>query len=323
MRVTVILTCHNEERFIEQAVRSVVAQTAYDLVDEIVVVNDGSTDGSAALLARLAGEIAKLRIIEAPGVGLPAARNLAIRATGGDLIAILDGDDYWVPEKLERQVPAFDRGGRVGLVYSDYADFTNGDAADAQAIAVRRYHASTEDALAEYFVNDGPIVPSTSLIRRAAFDEVGLFDEEQRLGEDTEMFLRLAEKWTFEHVPGALAFKRRHGSNLTRRLDALLPIAERLTERFVVRNPRLAPLARRRMARRYARTGNDCAQHGEQAKGMGMLFTAIRLDPFFWRAYAYLAFALVPQRFSTFVRRRTKAVLHRGGRFPTKTNTAR
>lgn len=322
MRVTVILTCHNEERFIEQAVRSVVAQTAYDLVDEIVVVNDGSTDGSATLLARLATEIAGLRIIEAPGVGLPAARNLAIRASGGDLIAILDGDDYWVPEKLERQVPAFNRGDRVGLVYSDYADFTRDDAADAQAIAVRRYHASAEDTLAEYFLNDGPIVPSTTILRRAALEEVGLFDEEQRLGEDTEMFLRLAEKWTFEHVSGALAFKRRHGSNLTRRLDALLPIAERLTERFVARNPRLTPLARRRMARRYARTGNDCAQHGERAKGIGLLFTAIRHDPLFWRSYAYLAFALVPQRFSTFTRRRTKAMLYYGGRFSTKTNRA-
>ncbi len=198
-------------------------------------------------------------------------------------------------------------------------DFTRDDLADAQPIRVRRYGVATRDTLAEYFVNDGPIVPSTTIIRRTALDEVGLFDEEIRLGEDTEMFLRLAEKWKFVHVPGDLCFKRRHGSNLTRRLDALLPIAERMTERFVARNPRLAPLAARRMARRYARTGNDCVQNGERPNGVRLLFKAIQSDPFFWRPYAYLAFALVPHRLSESLRRLAKALFHR--RIPTKADS--
>jgi len=310
MRVSVIMTCHNEECFIEQAIRSVTAQTARDSIDEIVVVNDGSTDGSAALLSRLAGEIPELRIVTSSGLGLPAARNLAIRETRGELIAMLDGDDFWAPEKLERQCAAFDLDERVGLVYSDYVDFMRPDLSDAQPVAVRRFGLATQDTLGEYFVHDGPIVPSVAILRRAALDEGGLFDEEVRLGEDTEMFLRLAEKWKFVHVPGAFCFKRRHGSNLTRRLDALLPIAEQMTARFVARNPRLAPLAGRRMARRYARTGNDCVQHGEPGKGVWLLLKAIRLDPFFWRPYAYLAFAPVPPRLSAFLRRGAKAFFH-------------
>ena len=310
MRVSVIMTCHNEERFVEQAIRSVVAQTARDCIAEIVVVNDGSTDGSSALLHRLASEIPELRIIESSGVGLPAARNRAILETGDELIAILDGDDFWDPEKLERQCVVFSSDERIGLVYGDFVDFTRDDLADAQPIAVRRFDVSTPDTLAEYFVCDGPIVPSTVIIRRAAFDEVGLFDEEIRLGEDTEMFLRLAEKWKFAHVPGALCFKRRHGANLTRRLDALLPVAERITERFVDRNPRLASLAGRRMARRYARAGNDCIQNGKRLNGMALLFRAVRLDPFFWRPYAYLAFALVPHRLSASLRRVARAIFH-------------
>ncbi|MEN6542677.1 glycosyltransferase [Parvibaculum sp.] len=310
MHISVIMTCHNEERFVEQAIRSVVAQTARGDIDEILVVDDGSTDGSAALLKKLATEIPELRIVTLSGVGLPAARNRAIRETRGDLIAILDGDDFWAPDKLARQCPAFDLDERIGLVYSDYVDFTRADLSDAQPIAVRRFSETTPDMLAEYFVHDGPIVPSAVVLRRAALDEVGLFDEDIRLGEDTEMFLRLAERWKFRHVPGALCFKRRHSSNLTRRLDTLLPVAARMTERFVARNPRLAPLADRRMARRYARTGNDCAQHGEKRKAITLLIKAIRLDPLFWRPYVYLVLALVPRRLSGFLRLAAKAVFH-------------
>lgn len=310
MRVSVIMTCHNEEHFIEQAIRSVVGQTNGDAIREIIVVDDGSTDGSAGLLKDLAEEVPKLKVLTTSGIGLPGARNCAIRETTSELIAILDGDDFWSPEKLTLQCPAFEGDARIGLAYCDFVDFSKADLSDAQHITVRRFTEQTQDTLAEYFVHDGPIVPSSVVLRRAALDEVGLFDEEIPLGEDTEMYLRLAEKWKFKHVPGALCFKRRHDSNLTRRLDALLPVAERMTERFVRRNPRLAPLAHRRMARRYARTGNDCVQHGERHRGAKLLFKAVRLDPFFWRPYTYLFFLPVPTSLSSSLRRAAKAAFH-------------
>ena len=105
MKVSVVITCHNEEGTIEQAVRSVEAQTASDAVAEIIVVNDGSHDGSKVVLERLAGEIEKLRIIEAPGLGLSGARNRALREAKGEVIAILDGDDFWTPGKLRASSP--------------------------------------------------------------------------------------------------------------------------------------------------------------------------------------------------------------------------
>lgn len=303
MSISVIMTCHNEEAFIEQAIRSVVAQTAYEMIDEIIVVNDGSSDGSQALLEKLAGEIGKLRIIVAGGVGLPAARNLALRQASGDFIALLDGDDYWVPEKTERQMRAFARSGQIGLVYSDFFDFTLPDASDAALVPVRPYHATDEATLATYFIHDAPIVPSTTIIRRETFDDVGLFDAEVRLGEDTEMFLRIAERWRFEHVPGGFLYKRRHGKNLTAQLERLLPVAQMLTERFTARNPSLRPLAAKRMARRYASAGNDCAKHGERTKAMNYLWRAFRSDPTCWSVYAYCFLALMPSQLGPALRR--------------------
>lgn len=311
MTISVIITCHNEAAFIEQALRSVVSQTAYDLIDEILVVNDGSTDDSQLVLERLALEIPKLAIISTPSIGVSAARNLALAAASGAYIAFLDGDDYWVPEKTQKQIAAFETFPNAGLVYSDFYDFVGFDDGAAQLVTVRAFQASDCETLARYFVHDAPIIPSSTIIRREVFESVGGFDPEMRLGEDTEMFLRIAEKWTFQHVPGGFAFKRRHGRNLTHRLDRLLPIAEMLTRRFVERNPVLMPLAARRMARRYGSVANNCAKHSERRKALAHLLAALRLDPLYGRLYAYFFVGLVPASLGFSLRRRGRVLYQR------------
>jgi glycosyltransferase involved in cell wall biosynthesis len=310
MNVSVVVTCHNEADYIEQAVRSVAAQTAAARIAETVIVDDGSTDSSPQVLRKLARELERVRIIRANGIGLPAARNLAIRSADTPLFAFLDGDDYWVEDKLERQLDAFTQHPRIGLVYSDYVDFTCDDASDAQLVNVRRFHEHTSHTLSEYFVHDGPIVPSTTIIAKAVFDDVGLFDEQMRPGEDTEMFLRIAERWRFQHVPGGLAFKRRHDRNLTRHLASLLPINLQITDQFVERNPQLKSMVKQRLSRRFARVGHDCAQHGEVGMALGYLGRALRHAPLFWRTYAYLALMLLPRRLRPSLLRFGKRLFH-------------
>jgi glycosyltransferase involved in cell wall biosynthesis len=292
--VSVVITCHNEARTVEQAVRSVAAQTAFDAVAEIVVVNDGSQDGSEVVLERLAGEIEKLRIIEAPGLGLPGARNRALREAKGELIAILDGDDFWTPDKLRCQLPAFAHSGNIGLVYGDFIDFSRDDAMDGRVITVRRFDPERSHHLRDYFVYDGPIMPSTVVVRRSVLDDVGHFDESLRIGEDTEFFLRVAEKWRFCHVPGAFTVKRRHTGQISSRLDALLPNAALVTRRFSSHHPELIPLAGRRMARLHAKVSADCAMRGEWRKALRHNFRAIHLAPLYWRAWASLVLLLAP-----------------------------
>lgn len=295
MNVSVVMTCHDEERTIEQAVRSVEAQTTFDdAVVEIIVVEDGSRDGSEIVLKRLAGEIEKLRIIDAPGLGQSAARNRALREAKGELIAILDGDDFWTPEKLERQLPAFARSEKIGLVYGDFVDFSRDDATDGRIITVRRFRPESSHHLRDYFLLDGPIMPSTVVVRRSVFDDVGPFDESLRIGEDTEFHLRVAEKWRFCHVPGAFTFKRRHTGQLSWRLDAFLPNAALVTQHFASHHPELTSLAGRRMARVHAKVGADCAMRGEWRKALRHDLTAIYLAPLYRRAWANLVLLLAP-----------------------------
>jgi glycosyltransferase involved in cell wall biosynthesis len=294
LSVSVAMTCHDEERTIERAVRSVEAQTIFDSVEEIIVVDDGSRDGSRLVLERLDNEIKKLKVIETPGLGLPAARNCAVREASGEFTAILDGDDFWRSEKLERQLPAFDRSGNIGLVYGDFVDFSCDDAADGRLVTVRRFHPESPNQLRDYFVHDGPIMPSTVVVRRAVFDDVGLFDESLRIGEDTEFFLRVAETWRFCHVPSAITFKRRHSSQMSARLDVLLPNAARVTQRFAARHPELRNYADRRMARLHAKVSVDCAMRGEWRNAVRHDLRAISLAPLYTRAWASLILMVAP-----------------------------
>lgn len=294
MSVSVVMTCHNEERTIEQAVRSVEAQTDFDAVLEIIAVDDGSRDGSRVVLEQLAGEIEKLRFVETPGLGQSAARNRALREAKGELIAILDGDDFWTPEKLERQLPAFARSAEIGLVYGDFVDFSRDDAADGRVITVRRFHPESSNHLRDYFVHDGPIMPSTVVIRRSVFDDVGLFDESLRIGEDAEFHLRVAERWRFCHMPGAFTFKRRHPAQLSWRLVDFLPSAAAVTQRLASDHPELRSLADRRMARLHAKVGTDCALRGEWRRALRHDLTAIRLAPRYCRAWANLVLLVAP-----------------------------
>jgi glycosyltransferase involved in cell wall biosynthesis len=294
MSVSVVITCHDEEATIEQAVRSVEAQTAFHSVDEIIVVDDGSRDGSEIALERLADEIDKLRVVKTPGLGPSAARNRAVRAAKGQFVAFLDGDDFWAPEKLEHQIPVFARSQGIGLVYGDFVDFSRDDATDGRIVTVRRFDPERPHHLRDYFVHDGPIMPSTLVVRRSVFDDVGLFDESLRVGEDTELCLRIAEKWRFCHVPGACTFKRRHSGQASARLDAYLPNAARVTQQFAVRHVELRSLVGRRMARVHAKVSADCVMKGERRSALRHDLTAIRLAPLYWRAWATLMLLLAP-----------------------------
>lgn len=294
MSVSVLITCHDEERTIEVAVRSVEAQTIFDSVKEVIVVDDGSRDGSEVVLERLDHEIDKLKIIQTPGVGRPAARNRAVGEASGEFIAILDGDDFWTPQKLERQLPAFGCSANIGLVYGDFVDFSRDDAADGRVITVRRFSPESAHQLRDYYVHNGPIILSTVVVRRSVFYDVGLFDESFLIGQDTEFCMRVATRWRFCHVPGAFTFKRRHPGQITARLDAVLPNAVRVTQQFASRHSELRPLAGRRMGRVHATVGVDCAMKGEWRKALHHQLRAIRLAPLYWRAWANLVLLLAP-----------------------------
>tara|TARA_R110002095_G_scaffold110827_2_gene96951 strand:+ start:405 stop:1253 length:849 start_codon:yes stop_codon:yes gene_type:complete len=194
------------ERYILRSVESVLAQE-YPLI-ELIVVDDGSSDGTVRVLKPLNE---KLHIIRQENRGLSCARNRGILAATGDFVAFLDADDYWRPGKLAAQVALLERNPAVGFVSCDAAlESETGD-----PVGEWRFDGAGGDLLHNIFERNA-IVPgsgSAVVVRRELFSVAGLFDRFLTSLEDIDMWMRLASVTRFDCVPEPLAvIMRRKGS---------------------------------------------------------------------------------------------------------------
>jgi glycosyltransferase involved in cell wall biosynthesis len=205
--VSVVIPSYNSARFVAGAIDSALAQTYWPL--EIVVVDDGSTDNTAEVLAPYGDRI---RVLRQENRGLAGARNCGLRAAKGDLIALLDADDQWLPEKLEKQV-ALLGDPDVGLVHCAFWHWRpdTDERIRRDLIGRARY---VGDCYERLFTANG-VLPSTALFRRACLDRAGLFDERLRSVEDLDLWYRMARHFRFAYVDEPLALYRLHGDSLT------------------------------------------------------------------------------------------------------------
>jgi glycosyltransferase involved in cell wall biosynthesis len=200
-RVTALIPVRDGERTLARAVDSVLSQS-YEGGVEIVVVEDGSTDATADVLARYAD---KVTVIKGPRCGVSAARNAGVRAASGGLIAFLDADDAWLPDKLDRTVAALDADRNCVLAYHDATEV------DSRNIVLRsRHHPTghtrppTLDDLLRLRWAGWPILPSNVVIRREIYARCGGFDERLVSCEDIFLWMCAREQGPFAYVPESL-----------------------------------------------------------------------------------------------------------------------
>jgi glycosyltransferase involved in cell wall biosynthesis len=204
-RVTIVVPAYNAAANIGEALASIFAQTYRDF--EVIVVDDGSTDGTRDALEPWRTAITYVR---QPNRGPASARNAGIQRARGGLIAFLDADDVWLPDKLDRQVEYFDVFPETGLLHT--AAFL-GEPRDAPRQSRRHGPLSPPRQLfCEIFETEIEIHTLTVMVRRSALDEVGLFDERREIHvEDWDLWLRIAAKYPVGHLREALAIHRRGG----------------------------------------------------------------------------------------------------------------
>jgi glycosyltransferase involved in cell wall biosynthesis len=196
-RCSVVIPAFNAERWVADAVRSALAQTYVDR--EIVVVNDGSTDGTATALDPLKHQII---YVEQPNRGVSAARNHAIGLASGELIALLDADNTLYPQFLERLIGYLDAHLEAGFVSTPMRSLPRS----------RRFRTSDQT----YWITQYNFVASQCVVRKRLFDRHGLFDEQLPSCEDWQLWIRLiAAGERVGLVPERLAFYRRHAQALT------------------------------------------------------------------------------------------------------------
>lgn len=201
MRISCIIPVWNCENYISEAVNSVLSQT--HPVDEIIVVNDGSTDGTLGRLAEFGKQII---VVSKPHTGIPDTLNTGLDIASGDVLMFLDADDLWAKTKVEKQVQWLAKHLNYGMVFGHMKEFVSPEipAPDRDRLVAR------EGILPGY-------VKICAAIRKSTFEMVGQFEAQENMGDFIDWFTKakvLAVKYAM--LDDVLAFRRAHLNNYTR-----------------------------------------------------------------------------------------------------------
>lgn len=280
--VSVVVPCYNGERFIDQAIESILNQSYQAF--QVIVVDDGSTDSSKKVVKKFLSD-PRVRLVEHPeNRGIAAARNTGIRETASPYIAFLDQDDLWRPDKLEKQVAVLesDIAGEIGLVFSDqkivvedkrFRNYRSGK------IPKCINEASREKVIRNLYLNC--FITMTVLVRRRCFDEVGLLDEQILSGaDDYDFYSRLVSRYKIFHIAEPLAIRREHGANYTD-FERTYPDTQRIVRRLLKENPELSSIRSRCESALLYILGRVLGSKGERERAKRAYRDSLRTRPWF------------------------------------------
>jgi glycosyltransferase involved in cell wall biosynthesis len=276
MRVSVVIPTYQRAALVERAVRSVLAQTV--AAHEIVVVDDGSTDGTAERLREAFphGACPQVRLEVQGQRGVSAARNRGIGRAAGDWIALLDSDDEWLPTKLERQIAAWEAAPEHRAVHCDEIWIRHG-----ARVNPRRRYRKAGGRVFELCLPLAMISPSTVLLEAELLRSLGGFDEDLPACEDYDLWLRLSAREPVLYVDEPLVV--RHGGRadqLSRRTWGLDRFRIEALEK-ALRDPVLSTgqrtQVREELRRRLAIVGAGARKRGrtEMADGFARRLAAL------------------------------------------------
>jgi len=230
-QVTVVIPAYNAAWCLERAVESVLAQDFDDF--ELLVINDGSTDDTAAVVDRF--DDPRVQRIDQANQGLSAARNRGIRAARGEYVAFLDADDWWLPGKLQAQVQAMQADPELGFC----STATEVHSPEGQHLHTWRCPTIQGDLLQTIFRELAAVAGSGSAVmaRKACFERAGLFDENLKSLEDIDMWMRLAAISGYTCIDEPLAAILKHPQSMSRNLKVM----RRAAIQVVKKNRKLLP----------------------------------------------------------------------------------
>jgi glycosyltransferase involved in cell wall biosynthesis len=219
-RVSIVIPCYNQARFLGEAIESALAQTWTPV--EVIVVNDGSTDGSAAVAARY-----PVRLIAQRNHGLAAARNAGLRASAGEIVVFLDADDRLRPEAAAAAVAALAAAPAAMLAFGACAII----AEDGRSLPAPPAPRVTDRFYPELLRRNYIWTPAMAAWRREAFARLGAFEPRVNPAADYDLYLRCARRFPFAHHDTIVAEYRQHGGSMSRNpvlmLDATLAVLRR------------------------------------------------------------------------------------------------
>jgi glycosyltransferase involved in cell wall biosynthesis len=275
--VSVVMPSYNSADTIVETIASVAAQSWREF--EMIVVDDGSNDGTPALLAQQARRYPWISWCIQANAGPSVARNTAIALARGEFIAFLDADDIWMPNKLALQVAAFEHNPNAAFVYADERDFWPDRELPKTLFQQKR--PARGNVLRALFNRGNFILTSTVMVRKSALQAVGGFDPGRRINEDVDLWFRMAEEYEFDYVPQVLVRRRLLTNSLMHSNTLKVWLSDLdLIDRWVERRPDLfppdSPWVRRRRALTWSRLANTYLHHRAFAESRHAFRQAMR-----------------------------------------------
>lgn len=324
-QVSVIVPAYNCEPYVAAAVESVLGQGHDGL--ELIVVNDGSTDGTMRVLEPYRGQ---LRVLEQQNAGAAAARNAGLQAAQGEFIAFLDADDWWYPSRLPAQLAAFRQHPTAGLVFTDFR-VVDVDGVPYMQNGIREWYSVLRDAAAtpwaKVFSAAAPVPvldthgtlasataysgrvarllflgnfinTSSVLVRREALLRAGLFDTSLGTEEDYDYWLRIAYDWEMAYVDAPLVARRRRPGQLTStdQLERVVRNVLRVIERAATQLDGIVTPTdvRLRLGHMHRNLAVICLRSGRNDEARSHLRLSLDKQPGALLSYMLLLLALCP-----------------------------
>ncbi len=280
--ISIIIPAFNSEKYIEEALGTLLAQKCP--LKEIIVIDDGSTDGTASLVKRY-GERVSYHFQE--NRGLSAARNAGIRLSTGSYLAFLDADDLYHPEKLEIQKRFLDTHPDVDMVFSDFEYFGGNLLRRPIPDSFKR---GEGNLFVDLFKFNCIAIP-TVLLRRDCFEKVGFFDEALRAAEDYDFWLRLIKGKKIGYIDRVLARVRLHPENMSKNADLMRDYEIKVMHKALKDNPemqdRYSHLIREKYGNIYFESGYRHLLGQEMKKARHNFAAAMKKRPLWIKPYIY------------------------------------
>lgn len=278
-KVDVLIPAYNSAHYLPGAIESVIAQSEPDW--HIVVVDDGSTDNTREVIKPYLVRLAeRITFVQQENRGLPAARNAGIRASGSPLIALLDADDVWLPNRLAATLPAFESE-EVALSYGAVIRFRQ------PGVPLETFWPDpgrSGHVARDLYTRTMDVPCPSATFRRSALAVTGMFDEGMRATEDRDLWLRIAQHFRVMYIPEPLAWYRLSSGSMSTDLPRMLEAQTQFVEKHYG-EPDCGWTARREaLARVHKQQAESYADRGEFGASLRNAIHALTLAP--WRTDA-------------------------------------
>ncbi|MBY5961832.1 glycosyltransferase [Marinobacter nauticus] len=278
--VSIITPTFNRADYLPIAVESVLAQTMPEF--ELIVIDDGSTDNTSEVMERYTSD-SRVRYFKQENQGQSIARNRGIEAAKGDYICFLDSDNAWLETKLSKSLQAFKENPEADIVYGDFI-LIDEHGKEQGVNRMKRY----SGRITSHLIHDNFISMNTTMTRRRCFEEMGGFDNADRLAEDYGLWLRFSTRYQFLYLPEILGYYRVMENQISSDKDSRLMANEQIIRTFLESFPEALSRgeARHGMSRFFVRKGRYELSQGRYRIALADLGKSLANDPLWsgpWR----------------------------------------